>query len=138
MSESLAMELGKADGRKFNRPLSYRLPPFRILQQRRQRVSSEIWQDEHPAGVDPNRSTVKAPVDPALPLLPLPLRQDPHAGIQDPDQQTTHPDQERRVEAAVLPHQTLAVLADDSHGRVRRGPKRPPQCEAQNEVGTRR
>ena len=132
------MEVGEGDGRVCHGPLSDRLLERRILQQRRQRVSSKQWQDEHPAGIHLNRSTVEALVDPALPFLPVPLREDPHAGIQDPDQQTTHPDQERRVEAAVLPHQALAVLLDDPHRRVPCGPQHPPRCEAQCEVGTRR
>ena len=71
---------------------------------------AQARQDERPVGIDPNRSAVEAPVDLALPLLPIPLREDPHAGIQDPDQRTAQPDQERRVEQAVLSHLKLAVL----------------------------
>ena len=77
VGESQAMELGEGDDRPFDGPLPDRLLQLRILQQRRQRLSSEARQDEHPVGIDPNRSAAEAPVDPALPLLPIPLRAGP-------------------------------------------------------------
>ena len=70
---------------------------------------------------------MEAPVDPALPLLPIPLGEDPHAGIQDPDQRTTHPDQERRVEQAVLSHLKLAVLVTIDLEYLRIGAATPSQ-----------
>ena len=138
VGESQAMELGEGDDRPFDRVPSDRLLQFRILQPRRQRVSSEKWEDERPVDIDVNRSTAESPVDLALALLPILLGQDPHAGIQDPRQRITHPDQERRVEEAVLSHLTCAVLKHDPGRRVSRGPKHPPQCQAQFEVGSRR
>ena len=138
VGESQVMELGEGDDRPFDGPLPDRLLQLRILQQGRQRLSSEARQDEHAVGIDPNRSTAEAPVDPALPLLPIPLGEDPHAGIQDPDQRTTHPDQERRVEQAVLSHLSVAVLVDDPSLRVPRGSEQPPQSQAQDKVGTLR
>ncbi len=89
-----------------------------------------------PLGIDPNRSSAEAPVDPALPLLPIPLGEDPHAGIQDPEQRSTHPDQERREEEAALAHLKLAVLVDDPSLRVPHGPEQPPHSQAQEIVGT--
>ena len=126
VSESQVMELGKGDDRSVDRPLSDRLLQLRILQQGRQRLSSDERQDEHAVGIDPDRRTAEAPIDQALPLLPLPLREDPHAGIQDPEERITHPDQERRVERAKLSHAKVAVLADDLGLRVPRGSEQPP------------
>ena len=136
VGKSQAVELGQGDDRPFDRPLSDRLLQLRVLQQGRQRLSSEMWQDEHSLGIDPNRSTAEALVNPALPLLPIPLRQDPHSGTEEPEQRTTHPDQERRVKQAVLSHLTRTVLIDDPSLRVPPGPEQPPQRQAQCEVGT--
>jgi hypothetical protein len=81
---------------------------------------------------------IEAPVDQPLPLLPIRLGQDPHAGIQEPDQRTTDPDQERRVEAAILSHLKLAVPVNDPGFRIPAGPEQPPQSQAQQKVGARR
>jgi hypothetical protein len=136
VGESQVMELGERGDCKFDRPLPIRLFQLRIIQQRRQRLSSEARQDERSVGIDPNRSTVEAPVDPALPLLPISLGENPYAGIQDPDQLTTQPDEERRVEQAVLSHLKLTILVDNPSLRVPPGSEQPPQSQAQNEVRT--
>ena len=59
VGESQAMELGKCDDRQFDGPLPDRLLQLRILQQGRQRLSSEARQHEHAVGIDPNRSTAE-------------------------------------------------------------------------------
>src|SRR5262249_43568598 len=119
-------------------PIPDRLRKLWIVQQCRQRLSSEARQDERPAGIDPNRSTPEALVEQALPLLPVPLGEEPHAGIQDPDQRTTHPDQGGSIEVAALSPLKLAVLGDDPRLRVPPGPEQPAQSQAQVIVGALR
>src|SRR5688572_19254989 len=126
VGKTTAMELDERDDCQFDDPLSYRLLEVCILQQGRQRLSSEAGQDEHSVDIDTDRTTAEVLVYPALPLHPLPLREDSHAGIQDPEERTTHPDQERRVEQAVLSHLT-PVLVDDPNLRVPPRPEQAPQ-----------
>ena len=126
VGKSSGVEVGEGDDRQLDGLLPYRLFQLRILEQGRQRFSSEAGQDERTVGVDTNRSTVEALVDLALPLLPLPLGQDPHARIQDPNEWTTHPDQERCVERAMLSHLKLAVRVDDPNLRVPSGAEQTP------------
>ena len=56
--------------------------------------------------------------------------------IEDPEEQTARPDQERRVEHPVLSNSTVAVRSDDSRLRVPAEPKEPPQRQAQRKVDT--
>src|SRR5688572_7910624 len=81
VGEPQVMQLAEGDDRPFDCRLSKRLLKCRILQPGRQRASREKWQDEDTLSLDPNGSTAEAPVDSALPLLPIPLPQDPNAGI---------------------------------------------------------
>jgi hypothetical protein len=76
-------------------------------------------------GVDPDCRTAEALVELALPLLPIALGENPHAGIEEPDERTTHPDQERRVEQPVLSHLSLSVSVNDPSLRVSPGPEQP-------------
>ena len=90
--KSLPMELHESGDRPSDGLRPDRVVQLRVLQKRRQRFSSDPWQDERAIGIDLNRPAIELPVDPAFPLLPLPLRKDAHARIQDPDDRTTHPD----------------------------------------------
>ena len=54
VGKSQVMELGEGDDRPFDGPLPDRLLQLRVLQQGRQRLSSEARQDERPVGIDPN------------------------------------------------------------------------------------
>ena len=102
VGESEAMELGEGDDRPFDRPLPDRLlrapdPPATSpasLQRGKAGPASRRRRSESKHRTGSDRS--------ALPLLPIALGQDPHPGIEEPDQRITQPDQERRVEQAVF------------------------------------
>ena len=143
--QSEPMECGEADDRQFDGPFCDRLPQLRsaILQQARQRLSRKPRQDECPVGFNPNRSAVEGAVDTPLPLLPIPLREDPHAGIQNPDQRITQPDQEtarkmlgastqqarrsrRRRFARSSTSRIAAAIQEPGTGRSKRAPPPSP------------
>jgi hypothetical protein len=92
------MQFGKGDDRQLDGSPSDQLLWLQIVKQARQGLSSETWQQERPIGFDPNCGPAKTVVNPAFPFVPIPLWENTHAGIQDPDDRIADPDQDRGVE----------------------------------------
>jgi hypothetical protein len=71
--ESEGVELRERDDRQLDGSRPGRLVERGILEQRRQRLSRKVRQNERPIGIDANRASTQLSIEQALPLLPVSL-----------------------------------------------------------------